>query len=171
MTLNEYMGPNGPVTKFNKPGTSPLHDLLHGALGLVTELHEYRNAVDRVHKMEELGDLMWFATLLRQTALAQITEYSPVPINEPIFNGSVIARVCDIAKRWMQYGKAPSQDDWAFVASVTASIIEVIVLDDFDLDQVLQKNYDKLEARFGAKFSTDRAIDRDTANERKVLEQ
>jgi len=48
-----------------------------------------------------------------------------------------------------------------------------VMLDVFgwDLEEVLQVNYEKLHARYGDKFSEDRAINRDLDTERKILEK
>jgi NTP pyrophosphatase (non-canonical NTP hydrolase) len=48
-----------------------------------------------------------------------------------------------------------------------------IILREFNLDlhEVMQNNIDKLKARYGDKFSEERAINRDIEKERKILDQ
>lgn len=49
-------------------------------------------------------------------------------------------------------------------------IMNLCRLMDFDIEEIMELNINKLKARFPAKFSAENAINRDTDAERKILE-
>ena len=53
------------VESFTQNNTKiPQLDLLHSVIGLCEEFIEYKNATSEEHKIEELGDLLFYHTVL-----------------------------------------------------------------------------------------------------------
>lgn len=173
---------------FNRTG-DPSKDFAHCILGIVTEIHEYYTATDKVNAIEELGDMQFYLV-----ALAQVVEEHSGPF---IVDGSttkvpdlfeaadkigihnVISGSCntllDDAKRWVGYGKEPKSlsevfnavSDLVFFVSRTG----FYPVNDTDADRIKLVNMAKLLKRYpGGEFSAYHAVVRDLAGERAVLE-
>src|SRR5688572_11699064 len=94
-------------------------NMLHGAIGIVTEAGElldafkrniyYGKELDKVNVKEEIGDLMWYIAILAREM-------------------------------------------------------------DFDFEDILQTNIDKLKSRYPEKFTEQHALNRDLGKERDILE-
>lgn len=116
MTLNEYQQAALRTAPQNQTSQE---DLIHGILGIITELGEYADPtkknlyygkpIDKINKKEEIGDLMWYVAILCRA-------------------------------------------------------------EDVDMDSVAVANINKLKARYPDKFYQNKAINRDLAAERKILE-
>ena len=162
-------------------------DFTHAVLGLVTESHEYLNATDRVNAVEEVGDLTFYREALEQV----LNDLSPIDYAEAdkaygeIMDGlskqtstvnltEMHTEWLDLAKRWVGYGKAPTMPTSLLIAEATAMLtvtIPVGLLEDEDTGKVIITNVEKLLKRYnGMQFDSDRAVNRDTPAERKVLE-
>ena len=81
------------------------------------------------------------------------------------------AELADILKKYMAYGK---DIDWTNFREEMGDIMWYIaglcVFNDIDMGQILDQNIAKLEARYGDKFTEDKANYRDLDNERTILE-
>lgn len=82
-----------------------------------------------------------------------------------------VGEVLDALKKHIFYGKPldkvnlkEEMGDLFWYMAVMADALEV------DFKEVMERNIAKLTARYGEKFSEERAINRDTDNERKILE-
>lgn len=172
---------------FNRSG-DPSKDLAHAVLGIVTEIHELRKAVDRVNQIEEGGDL-WFYLV----ALQQVIQDCDVPATEGQMvaadaagqalreaqvgsSSAYVDHLCiilqDHAKRWVGYGKRPAD---LIEVLVVASVAVYLTLRDHDLEldasYLELVNVKKLLKRYeGVTFSAEKAVNRDLTAEREVLE-
>lgn len=162
-------------------------DFTHAVLGLVTESYEYLNATDKVNAIEEFGDLLFYLEALKQV----LHDLSPVD-EEEVLRAYVLAledipdhaninnmhtEWLDLAKRWIGYGKAPTMPTSKLVAEASALVTITIPSgllseeDSTNLKEVATVNVRKLLKRYnGLQFSQDRAVNRDLAGEREVLE-
>ena len=161
-------------------------DFTHAVLGLVTESHEYLEAVERNDVVEEAGDLAFYSEALQQVLndLSPINEAELDKFEDEIiasYAGTIVdleeIRVewLDLAKRWIGYGKAPTISTTRLLAEARAMInftIQAGKLTQSDAMQVLLVNIEKLMSRYnGIKFSADLAVNRDVATERKVIDE
>lgn len=153
-------------------------DFVHAALGLVTELREYRDAPDQLNRIEELGDILWFVALAGYALNID-------PFNGPTHDGfpgpngedqslriieAAAVFMADSAKRWHAYNKAPSIERvegclWGIVRAVRV----LAGMDGRTLEGVQAANIAKLRARYPDKYTDQNAINRDIAAERRAL--
>jgi NTP pyrophosphatase (non-canonical NTP hydrolase) len=79
--------------------------------------------------------------------------------------------LADVFKKNIAYGK---EIDWVNVKEELGDILFYVMgmctINGWNLEDILQTNSDKLNARYGDKFSTDAAIKRDLVKERNTLE-
>lgn len=82
-----------------------------------------------------------------------------------------IGELTDAFKKQMAYGK---DIDWVNVKEEVGDLMWYIAgfcnINGFDLEEILETNVKKLQARYPEKFSEDRAISRDLEKERGILE-
>ena len=169
---------------FNRSGDLS-KDFTHAVLGIITECQEYLTATDEVNAIEEAGDLAFYLTALKQV----LDDFSPT--NEAEHSDLVDAAVqrlvstdaesmdiyvewLDVAKRWVGYGKAPTMSTTQLLAEASA-LMNLIIMQgmagDTEMHVILLANVDKLLKRYnGMKFDAERAVNRDLAAERRVLE-
>lgn len=165
-------------------------DLAHALLGIATEAHELNRAEDRVHGIEELGDLEFYG----EAALQVIEEAIGLPLDRAELEFAVddissllcddysaadaiadgVNDLLDVAKRWVGYGKAPA--DFLQLSRDVAGLVRFInsqsAYYEPDLAKIRRTNVAKLMKRYqGIVFNADRAVNRDTGAERKLLEQ
>jgi len=167
---------------FNRSG-NPASDFTHAALGIVTEIHEYQFAWDAVNGLEELGDLQFYVTALRQVVEDFLGHSLPTPDMPDLFTadawnptllvGNMSTSLLDHAKRWIGYGKQPKDlesvlnaaEVLAYYANITGPYPCA------DYQRIAEVNVAKLLKRYpGGEFDSFRAVVRDLDGERAVLE-
>ena len=170
---------------FNRSG-DPSKDFTHAVLGIVTEIHEFRNATDEVNALEELGDLRFYVQALRQVVLDvegphEIPDINAglqalVDLSAKMGMTKAVAHACnellDIAKRWVGYGKAPKS--LAEVLHTCANLVLFVNMTSQngcqDSLRIEASNMAKLLKRYpGGEFSQYHALVRDLGAEREVL--
>ena len=136
----------------------------HAIMSMVTEVGEivdifkkhtfYGKPLDRVHLMEECGDLLWYI------GLGALTEgmiaISPCIRMEPVLRNEPWTPMLEALKSLSS--AATREDAIVGVFKCTRSMIE---WHDFDYNDVLDANIAKLEARYPEKFTTDCALNRE----------
>ena len=156
-------------------------DFVHGALGLASELREYRDAPDQRGRIEELGDLCWFIALCGQAvsldpfiAPAEAS-FEPLPARIDSDQATeqldvVIAFLVDCAKAWHAYRKAPSLERVEGCLWRAVNLVEALAaMDDRSLVDLQEANIRKLRVRFPEKFEQARALTRDIDAEQDAL--
>jgi len=82
-----------------------------------------------------------------------------------------LGEITDVFKKELAYGK---EVDWVNVKEEVGDLMWYIAgfcnINDFDLEEILQTNIDKLRARYPEKFTTTHALNRDLEKERSILE-
>lgn len=173
---------------FNRSG-DPSKDFAHAVLGIVTEVYEIRSAKDSVNRLEEAGDLTFYSHALMQVvcdSLGITTEEWAKKDADPflaemgaIHFGSLRDNVdrlsnelLDIAKRWVGYGRAPT--DMVRAAYIGVYVVACAIEDSGlkgGVEEAARVNVEKLLERYkGMTFSAEHAVNRDLAAERSVLE-
>jgi hypothetical protein len=168
-------------------------DFTHAVLGIATEVRELRNATDDVNALEEKGDLVFYGIALAVVVqdiiglafsddqwesftsyVDEIHEQCAINEIDPFdFIDDAVTHLLDQAKRWVGYGRKP--EDFVQTTREALGLISFAVEQtpwDHEDPLILLANVAKLIDRYkGLKFDAERAINRDTAAERTLLEQ
>jgi hypothetical protein len=172
---------------FNRSGDLS-KDFTHAILGVVTEINEYLTAIDEVNGLEELGDLEFYLEALGQVvadARSAAADGSVIALDlTPLYTQARLvsfeavianesATLLDQAKRWVGYGKQPT--DLQAVLNQAVSLVVFANLGgkypNMDHDRIRKVNMAKLLKRYpGGEFDAYRAIVRDVEAERVVLQ-
>ena len=165
--------------------------LLHGAMGLCTEVGElFENLIaqvisggppDLTNIVEELGDGYWYAAeiynaLDLEMPTPVITPRGDITVFDNVYDlfrlATIAGSVQDALKRTLFYG-APLNVD--LIENMTAEFIllsaKILLGEGISVESVMEKNIAKLQARFPDKFDSDKALNRDLAAERAELEK
>jgi NTP pyrophosphatase (non-canonical NTP hydrolase) len=154
--------------------------ILHSVMGILTELDEllenYDKELDTINVVEEIGDVLFYLAILgREWGIdfphLQVKEKAQDP-KEIILN--LIKNSCkllDILKKKIYYNKPINEE-------IFVSLTKIIILNvadymnyyDIDMEKSFEININKLKARYGDKFSSDSAINRNLELEREILE-
>lgn len=171
--------------------------LLHGAIGLASELSEIQEAtnteeIDTVNMKEEMGDLLWYIgimidelrldpdvilysePLLTKEDLAFLSQSDKefevrVAVPDMVIS---VGKAIDLLKKSVMYGKQLNVDALAEqLAMLNSSITNVLNVLGFTPEEARERNIEKLRARYGAKFTEAAALNRDLKTEREILEK
>ncbi len=152
--------------------------LLHAVIGILTEIDEllenYDRESDPVNVGEELTDALWYLSIIAREYNLSLpdkfeTSLTDFQIILDITRNSI--KLLDFLKKKLYYNKTVNED---LLIKHSDEIIGLFVaysnLKSIDLEKCFEKNINKLKARYGDKFSSDKAINRDLVTERKILE-
>lgn len=149
-------------------------DLAHMGLGLGSELAELLDAFiakDKVNIGEEVADCFWYLAnycSFRGYSLKELDGNPQAGKNVDYY----VFMLQDLIKKNMAYGKHINNGEEIEYLSNIKYCLETICIDaELDVFRQLDKNIAKLELRFPHKFTQEKAINRDTDAERKILEQ
>jgi NTP pyrophosphatase (non-canonical NTP hydrolase) len=158
-----------------------IEKVLHAALGLATEIEElldnYSGNIDPTNVLEECGDLTWYLSIFYREypEIENIKVATSMELKTPqglimsMLKG--ILQIQDLIKKKLYYNKPINQDSMNnLVAFIDLDIRMYLNLYDLKIEDVWERNIAKLKARYGEKFSSDRAINRDLEIERQILE-
>jgi hypothetical protein len=124
-----YNRTESPVQDLNRPDLPELNipRALHACLGLASELAEFEEAMTARHRMEEMGDLIWFTTLLAE-ALAQdpnrVWQSAALIASQSVYDrdrpglmvelGHAVGAVCDRLKAVLFYQSTEVKPFYAY---------------------------------------------------------
>lgn len=155
-------------------------NLLHGVIGILTELEELMDWNDEVNKKEEVADVFWYIALLdRELDLKlQIPNFDDNNFfqlkNETLILQTLKSTLSclDQLKKKLYYNKSIEIERFSKnVFTIFETMCIFCSLNKIEIEKVLDSNIQKLKARFGEKFSSERAINRDLKVERNILEK
>lgn len=153
--------------------------LLHAVMGFLTEIEEMLDEnitvdQDEVNRMEEFSDATWYLAIIGRelglelpTTIPQYTDSMDIVMNMT----KTALRLLDILKKKIYYNKPI--DDVTFLEysnKVMTLLCQYAVINNIDIERSLDININKLRARYGEKFTSERAINRDLNTERAILE-
>ncbi len=197
MTPNEYQ--KLALRTENTPNIGPYPRVLHGLLGMATEIGElldlykkhliYGKPFDRINLLEEVGDTYWYIALTRDACgvdmdvIARRIEIGDFPNS---FNGGDVSLelltrtinlhsvTTDALNTWLI---ATLHDLPLDIAEITnlctfAQVLLKVILESngFTVEQAQERNIAKLAKRYPDKFTSEAALNRDLDAERKILE-
>lgn len=152
--------------------------LLHATIGVLTEIDEllenYNNEPDPTNIFEEISDISWYLAILGREFDLEIPEKVETPLTDFELILEITKKtlkLLDFLKKKLYYNK-PIQDE-LFIQN-TKEILSLVVsfanLYHIELEKCFETNISKLKSRYGEKFSSDRAINRNLDLERTILE-
>lgn len=161
--------------------------LLHAIVGSLTEVEEilenYSDGelITNINQQgsigEEVADICWYLSILYREL--GITE-SKIDLSEFKIEKSfdtllsflkVSLKFLDLLKKKIYYGKEISKELMIELSEKMYSLIlHYVILNGVDVNEILDKNIAKLKARYGEKFTSEKAINRDLEVERIILE-
>lgn len=166
--------------------------LLHGAIGLASELSELRHMdqneeLDTVNLKEEMGDLCWYmgimvdelgldpTSVFQERAINKPTEESQkrIHLSEHIDNLTIdIGAMIDLLKKNLMYGKPLDVESVGqFLHGIGCEIEAALNVYGMTSAESRERNIEKLRARYGQKFTEAAALERNLAAEREILEK
>lgn len=191
MKLAEYvplamrtMSPHSPTGKWE------VDYLIHGTMGILTELVELKNATSPLNEAEETSDIMWFTAAIVKAAGLEYTQtenawdllgdidmsaLTPNKVMSELFT-DVIALV-DIIKRQLFYGPSVSLERYEAakpkIQNLATGIfylsMQLCKVQGYDPGKIMELNIAKLSRRYGDKFTDVQALCRDTEAEFKAM--
>ena len=157
--------------------------LLHAVVGVITELEELVEwKEDRVGKTEEVIDIFWYLAILAReynidlpNNLVSTEELKSDNSDNNIWVLSMYklsSVLLDFLKKKLYYNKPIDTNKFIEKSKelLTACIYYALV-NDIDIYKGFDTNINKLKARYGDKFSNEKAINRDVDAERAILEK
>lgn len=162
--------------------------LLHAVIGALTEIEEILQNYDgeilvtdpdkQGSVAEETADIFWYLSILyrelnldEQVSITESTELSKSPFYTVLDMTKCLLSMLDCLKKKIYYNK--SIDLVMFEDNVYKIHFSLVLFCNYystDISSILDKNIAKLKARYGEKFTSERAINRDLEQERKILE-
>lgn len=161
-----------------------VQNTLHAVMGIATEIEELLdnygedNVMDKINILEEISDVCWYLAIIHRE-YPTIDRYENTKVNvkrDNPFNcvldlNKSTLKLLDIMKKKIFYNKPIEEKVFNnLVLLVDTDINWLCEYYDIDIKNVYQVNIDKLKARYGEKFTSERAINRDLDIEREILE-
>lgn len=150
--------------------------LLHAVMGVITELEELTDWNDEVNKKEEVADCFWYLAIIDRELDLNMDLSVSFPIenydNNQLFLllYSKSSLLLDMLKKRLFYNKEINTQTFSTISLELFSIlISFCKRHDIDVETILDTNIAKLKARYGDKFSSERAINRNLDIERNIL--
>ena len=151
-------------------------DGMHMGAGVTTELGEMQLGIannDLPNIREEHGDCLWYVANecnIYNMSFVDIVDKG-IALYSEARGKFQLHELIDLHKREFAYGKPMDVEklEEQLVILVTG-LIEISEVLEFEFEDSLQRNIDKLLARFPNKFTQEDALNRDLEAERKILE-
>lgn len=155
--------------------------LLHAVVGVLTEVEELLDnhigdEQDITNMLEEAGDITWYLAIIgREIDL----DYPQLVVKEKNDNPmklvlKIVKNTCkllDMMKKKLYYNKPIDENLFKTITTlVMLDVSDYMNTYDIDIEKSFDVNIDKLKARYGDKFSSEKAINRDLETERNILE-
>jgi NTP pyrophosphatase (non-canonical NTP hydrolase) len=180
MTWNEYLTLSEKTLSTEFHHDEQTRNLLHAVTGVLTEIDELldNNVGDEdiVNVEEEVGDLLWYCAIIGRELQIDyrqlIVSKKFLDPQESILKITKLSlKLLDPLKKKLFYNKPIDFENFKTIASLLMlHISDYVNFYDINIEQCFDKNIAKLKARYGDKFSSEMAINRDLQTERNILE-
>lgn len=151
-------------------------DGIHMSSGITTELGEMNVGIlnnDLPNIREEHGDCLWYVANecnIYNMAFEDIVNKA-FELNIYVRSNFQLHELVDLHKREFVYGKTMDVEKLEEqLIILTSDLVQISVEEGFIFEDSLQRNIEKLLARFPDKFTQENALNRDLDKERKILE-
>lgn len=177
------------IVKETKEHLGKVLDNIHMVLGVSGEFSELYKAVvnnDIPNIIEESGDILWFVAVMCQVNDLEFYKIAETAIQSLDVeeshsnNGYDDGGLIDVIKRYAIYSDGYVDDVKTFSIKLIpylTNIVRIVInqtywlgSNGYDINEILQINIDKLVGRFGDKFSSYMALNRNLEAERSKLE-
>jgi NTP pyrophosphatase (non-canonical NTP hydrolase) len=155
--------------------------LLHAVIGVLTEIEELLDnhigdEQDDTNRLEEAGDVCWYLAIIGREMnldypqlIVKTKNDNPMKLVLKIIKNT--CKLLDMMKKKLYYNKPIDESQFKTITTlVMLDVSDYMNTYDIDIEKSFDVNIDKLKARYGSKFSSDRAINRDLETERNILE-
>lgn len=149
-------------------------DLSHMVLGLGSEISELQEAVeneDIVNVGEELTDMMWYLGNYNRMRGYKLKKHDNNVYYNILDLTHAVSTLQDYVKKFIAYGKEIDiVKEKETLKQISEILYSMYKSNGLDMDDCLQKNIDKLKARYPHNFDAELAVNRDLTKEREILE-
>ena len=155
--------------------------LLHAVIGVLTEVEELLDnhigaEQDDTNRLEEVGDVCWYLAIIGREMDLDYTQLivktkndNPMKLVLKIVKNT--CKLLDMMKKKLYYNKPIDENLFKTITHlVMLDVSDYMNTYDIDIEKSFDVNIDKLKARYGDKFSSEKAINRDLETERNILE-
>ena len=156
--------------------------LLHSIIGMLTEIEELMDNYDEgktfdpVNIVEEISDVTWYLAIIGREydikypqLVVETKNSDPMGIILTLIKNS--CKLLDMIKKKLYYNKPMDEDLFVLITKmIMLNISDYAHCYDINIEKSFDINIEKLKSRFGEKFSSENAIDRDLKKERSILE-
>lgn len=134
------------VESFTQNNTKiPQLDLLHSVIGLCEEFIEYKNATSEEHKIEELGDLLFYHTVLSHMLGIDPKDFLEIENQDEISRDELLGSLLGKTKKYVFHGKPIYKAEFQKYLNV---ILKHLDLHTFNITYVMEYNINKLQKRY-----------------------
>lgn len=153
--------------------------MLHAVMGMLTEIEELldnhmSDVVDDANKIEEIGDFFWYISIISREYDLSLPKEAQTSLNDFQIILEVTKKclkMLDFLKKKLFYNKPINEDLFIqYTKEITSLFISYATIYDISIEKMFDVNISKLRARYGDKFSSERAINRNLEVERTILE-
>jgi NTP pyrophosphatase (non-canonical NTP hydrolase) len=155
--------------------------VLHAVIGVLTEVEELLDnhigdAQDTTNMLEEAGDITWYLAIIGREYQLDYPQIIVRSKNEDPMRLvlKIIKNTCkllDMMKKKIYYNKPIDENLFKTITNlIMLDVSDYMNTYDIDIEKSFDINIEKLKARYGDKFSSERAINRDLETERNILE-
>ena len=155
--------------------------VLHAVIGVLTEVEELLDnhigdVQDTTNMLEEAGDITWYLAIIGREYQLDYPQIIVRSKNEDpmILVLKIIKNTCkllDMMKKKIYYNKPIDENLFKTITNlIMLDVSDYMNTYDIDIEKSFDINIEKLKARYGDKFSSERAINRDLETERNILE-
>lgn len=181
MNWNEYLVMSEKTLSTEFHCDSKDQKLLHAVIGILTEIeellenHDGQKTPDEIGRNEEIIDVLWYCAIISReynVDYPQIITSTKNQDPEGLIM-RVIKNTCkllDMIKKKLFYNKPIDENYFKTIFHlILLGISDYANCYDINLEESFETNIEKLKARYGDKFSSEKAINRDLDLERKIL--
>lgn len=155
--------------------------VLHSIIGILTEVEELLDnhtgeTQDFTNILEEAGDITWYLAIIGREyqldypqLLVRTKNEDPMKLVLKIIKNT--CKLLDMMKKKIYYNKPIDENLFKTITHVVMlDLSDYMNVYDINIQNSFDINIAKLKARYGEKFSSERAINRDLETERNILE-
>jgi NTP pyrophosphatase (non-canonical NTP hydrolase) len=155
--------------------------ILHAVIGILTEVEELLDnhigdGQDFTNMLEEAGDITWYLAIIGREyqldypqLLVRNKNEDPMKLVLKIIKNT--CKLLDMMKKKIYYNKSIDVNTFKTITHVVMlDLSDYMNTYNIDIQKSFDVNIAKLKARYGEKFSSERAINRDLETERNILE-
>lgn len=163
-------------TEFHCKGSDKL--MLHAVMGILTEIDEllenHSSVIDEVNRVEEIGDIAWYMAIIGREYNLEIPDNVTTSLSDNDVVITIIKnslKLLDILKKKIFYNRPINTELFVqYSKEIFSLIIAYANIHGVDIESGFDTNIAKLKSRYGSKFTSERAINRNLETERAILE-